>query len=87
MVGWKEEIIYCTCKCVPPFVSVGCVCFPLQYLPRNQHVVCVDMPGHEGTSRTGAEDYCIQGQVRRIHQVCTSESVETTSRLFVQHLK
>nr|CBN80665.1 Abhydrolase domain-containing protein 6 [Dicentrarchus labrax] len=41
----------------------------VKYLPRNQHVVCVDMPGHEGTSRTGAEDYCIQGQVARIHQV------------------
>lgn len=41
-----------------------------QFLPRNQHVVCVDMPGHEGTSRTGAEDYSIQGQVVRIQQVC-----------------
>lgn len=45
-------------------------CFLLQYFPRSHHVVCVDMPGHEGTSRTGAEDYSTQGQVRRIHQVC-----------------
>ncbi|XP_041809551.1 monoacylglycerol lipase abhd6-B-like [Chelmon rostratus] len=44
----------------------------IKYLPRNQHVVCVDMPGHEGTSRTGAEDYSIQGQVARIHQFVQS---------------
>ncbi|XP_073324143.1 monoacylglycerol lipase abhd6-A-like [Pagrus major] len=44
----------------------------VKYLPRNQHVVCVDMPGHEGTSRTGAEDYSIQGQVCRIHQFVQS---------------
>ncbi|MGH0144056.1 UNVERIFIED_CONTAM: hypothetical protein FKN15_005215 [Acipenser sinensis] len=40
----------------------------LQYLPKHLHLVCVDMPGHEGTSRTCAEDYSIEGQVRRIHQ-------------------
>uniref|UniRef100_A0A3Q0RPM2 Abhydrolase domain containing 6, acylglycerol lipase n=1 Tax=Amphilophus citrinellus TaxID=61819 RepID=A0A3Q0RPM2_AMPCI len=44
----------------------------VKYLPRNQHVVCVDMPGHEGTSRTGPEDYSIQGQVGRIHQFVQS---------------
>ncbi|XP_040888860.1 monoacylglycerol lipase abhd6-A-like [Toxotes jaculatrix] len=44
----------------------------VKHLPRNQHVVCVDMPGHEGTSRTGAEDYSIQGQVGRIHQFVQS---------------
>ncbi|CAG10749.1 unnamed protein product, partial [Tetraodon nigroviridis] len=44
----------------------------VMFLPRNQHVVCVDMPGHEGTSRTGAEDYSIQGQVSRIHQFVQS---------------
>ncbi|XP_029287745.1 monoacylglycerol lipase abhd6-A-like [Cottoperca gobio] len=44
----------------------------IKYLPRNQHIVCVDMPGHEGTTRTGAEDYCIQGQVARIHQFVQS---------------
>ncbi|KAF7642437.1 hypothetical protein LDENG_00257950, partial [Lucifuga dentata] len=44
----------------------------LKHLPRNQHVVCVDMPGHEGTSCTGAEDYSIQGQACRIHQFVQS---------------
>ncbi|XP_017284746.1 monoacylglycerol lipase abhd6-A isoform X2 [Kryptolebias marmoratus] len=34
----------------------------VNYLPRDLHVVCLDMPGHEGTSRTCAEDYSIQGQ-------------------------
>lgn len=33
------------------------------------HLVCVDMPGHEGTTRTSAVDYSIEGQVKRIHQV------------------
>uniref|UniRef100_A0A8C2X3E8 acylglycerol lipase n=1 Tax=Cyclopterus lumpus TaxID=8103 RepID=A0A8C2X3E8_CYCLU len=40
----------------------------VKYLPKHLHIVCVDMPGHEGTTRTNAEDYSIQGQVRRIHQ-------------------
>ncbi|XP_023279936.1 monoacylglycerol lipase ABHD6 [Seriola lalandi dorsalis] len=44
----------------------------VKHIPRNQHVVCVDMPGHEGTSRTCAEDYSIQGQVGRIHQFVQS---------------
>ncbi|KAM7401648.1 hypothetical protein PAMP_016945 [Pampus punctatissimus] len=44
----------------------------IKHIPRNQHVVCVDMPGHEGTSRTGVEDYSIQGQVVRIHQFVQS---------------
>ncbi|XP_074494141.1 monoacylglycerol lipase abhd6-A-like isoform X2 [Sebastes fasciatus] len=44
----------------------------VKHLPRSQHVVCVDMPGHEGTSRTGAEDYSIQGQVGRINQFVQS---------------
>lgn len=44
----------------------------VKHLPRNQHVVCVDMPGHEGTSRTCAEDYSIEGQVGRIHQFVQS---------------
>uniref|UniRef100_A0A8C6LJB8 AB hydrolase-1 domain-containing protein n=1 Tax=Nothobranchius furzeri TaxID=105023 RepID=A0A8C6LJB8_NOTFU len=42
------------------------------FLPRDQHVVFVDMPGHEGTSRTGTEDYSIQGQASRIHQFVQS---------------
>uniref|UniRef100_A0A7N6ANN3 AB hydrolase-1 domain-containing protein n=1 Tax=Anabas testudineus TaxID=64144 RepID=A0A7N6ANN3_ANATE len=40
----------------------------VKYLPRHLHIVCVDMPGHEGTTRTDTEDYSIQGQARRIHQ-------------------
>ncbi|KAM9410447.1 monoacylglycerol lipase abhd6-A-like [Pholidichthys leucotaenia] len=44
----------------------------VRYLPRNQHVVCLDMPGHEGTSRTHRKDYSIQGQVDRIHQFVQS---------------
>ncbi|KAM4740638.1 monoacylglycerol lipase abhd6-A-like isoform 1-T2 [Anableps anableps] len=44
----------------------------INYLPRNQHVVCVDMPGHEGTSRTGPEDYSILGQASRVHQFVRS---------------
>ncbi|XP_029007376.1 monoacylglycerol lipase abhd6-A-like [Betta splendens] len=44
----------------------------VKHLPRDQHVVCVDMPGHEGTCRTGANDYSIKGQVARIHQFVQS---------------
>ncbi|KAM6977985.1 monoacylglycerol lipase ABHD6b [Aplochiton taeniatus] len=39
----------------------------VKYLPKHLHILCVDMPGHEGTTRTNAEDYSIQGQVKRIH--------------------
>ncbi|XP_027859651.1 monoacylglycerol lipase abhd6-A-like [Xiphophorus couchianus] len=48
----------------------------VMYLPRNLHVVCLDMPGHEGTSRTGAEDYSIQGQARRVHQFVRSVGLD-----------
>ncbi|KAA8590923.1 hypothetical protein FQN60_001866 [Etheostoma spectabile] len=34
----------------------------VKYLPKHLHIVCVDMPGHEGTTRTNTEDYSIQGQ-------------------------
>ncbi|XP_068605001.1 monoacylglycerol lipase abhd6-B [Brachionichthys hirsutus] len=44
----------------------------VKYLPRSQHVVCVDMPGHNGTSRTGPDDYSIEGQVHRVHQFVQS---------------
>uniref|UniRef100_A0AAY4BYH6 acylglycerol lipase n=1 Tax=Denticeps clupeoides TaxID=299321 RepID=A0AAY4BYH6_9TELE len=44
----------------------------VKFLPKNVHVVCVDMPGHEGTSRTGAADYAIEGQVKRIRQFVES---------------
>lgn len=41
----------------------------LQFLPKNLHLVCVDMPGHEGTTRSALDDYSINGQAKRIHQV------------------
>uniref|UniRef100_A0A3B4BIT0 AB hydrolase-1 domain-containing protein n=1 Tax=Periophthalmus magnuspinnatus TaxID=409849 RepID=A0A3B4BIT0_9GOBI len=40
----------------------------VKYLPKHLHIVCVDMPGHEGTTRTNMDDYSIEGQARRIHQ-------------------
>uniref|UniRef100_A0A672HW68 Abhydrolase domain containing 6b n=1 Tax=Salarias fasciatus TaxID=181472 RepID=A0A672HW68_SALFA len=40
----------------------------VKYLPKHLHIVCVDMPGHEGTTRTNMEDYSIDGQVQRIRQ-------------------
>ncbi|XP_061074945.1 monoacylglycerol lipase ABHD6 [Conger conger] len=43
-----------------------------KFLPKHVHLVCVDMPGHEGTSRTSAQDYSIDGQVLRIHQFVES---------------
>ncbi|XP_077577652.1 monoacylglycerol lipase ABHD6b [Stigmatopora nigra] len=45
----------------------------VKYLPKHLHIVCVDMPGHEGTTRSNTEDYSIVGQAKRIHQF-----VETT---------
>ncbi|XP_051962286.1 monoacylglycerol lipase ABHD6-like isoform X3 [Xyrauchen texanus] len=39
-----------------------------QYLPKHLHLLCVDMPGHEGTTRTNTDDYSIQGQAKRIRQ-------------------
>uniref|UniRef100_A0A3Q2QIM9 Abhydrolase domain containing 6, acylglycerol lipase n=1 Tax=Fundulus heteroclitus TaxID=8078 RepID=A0A3Q2QIM9_FUNHE len=50
----------------------------ITHLPKNQHLVCVDMPGHEGTSRTGAEDYSILGQANRIHQFVQSIGLDKT---------
>ncbi|GAB5568185.1 monoacylglycerol lipase ABHD6 [Prionailurus iriomotensis] len=40
----------------------------MQFLPKNLHLVCVDMPGHEGTTRSSLDDLSIDGQVKRIHQ-------------------
>lgn len=40
----------------------------VKFLPQNLHVVCLDLPGHDGTSRCQNEDYSIMGQVSRIHQ-------------------
>ncbi|XP_051958086.1 monoacylglycerol lipase ABHD6-like [Xyrauchen texanus] len=44
----------------------------VKFLPKNLHLICVDMPGHEGTTRTSAIDYSIEGQVRRMHQFVKS---------------
>lgn len=51
-------------------------CFP-QFLPKNLHLICVDMPGHEGTTRSSLDDYSIYGQVKRIHQVKSAEVPHT----------
>ncbi|XP_036840197.1 monoacylglycerol lipase ABHD6 [Oncorhynchus mykiss] len=51
-----------------------------KFLPKHQHLLCIDMPGHEGTSRTDARDYSIEGQVKRIRQFV--ESVRLTKRPF-----
>nr|XP_058144850.1 monoacylglycerol lipase ABHD6 isoform X1 [Dasypus novemcinctus]XP_058144851.1 monoacylglycerol lipase ABHD6 isoform X1 [Dasypus novemcinctus]XP_058144852.1 monoacylglycerol lipase ABHD6 isoform X1 [Dasypus novemcinctus]XP_058144854.1 monoacylglycerol lipase ABHD6 isoform X1 [Dasypus novemcinctus] len=40
----------------------------VKFLPKNLHLVCVDMPGHEGTTRSSMDDLSIDGQVKRIHQ-------------------
>ncbi|XP_025952040.1 monoacylglycerol lipase ABHD6 [Dromaius novaehollandiae] len=40
----------------------------VKFLPKNLHLVCVDMPGHEGTTRSSLDDYSISGQAKRIHQ-------------------
>uniref|UniRef100_A0A673M0T6 Abhydrolase domain containing 6b n=1 Tax=Sinocyclocheilus rhinocerous TaxID=307959 RepID=A0A673M0T6_9TELE len=40
----------------------------VKYLPKHLHLLCVDMPGHKGTTRTNTDDYSIQGQVKRIRQ-------------------
>lgn len=40
----------------------------VKFLPKNLHLICVDMPGHEGTTRSSLDDYSIYGQVKRIHQ-------------------
>uniref|UniRef100_A0A3Q3KN59 AB hydrolase-1 domain-containing protein n=1 Tax=Monopterus albus TaxID=43700 RepID=A0A3Q3KN59_MONAL len=52
----------------------------VKYLPKHLHIVCVDMPGHEGTRRTNREDYSIQGQARRIHQFV--ETIGLNRKLF-----
>lgn len=36
----------------------------VKFLPKNLHLVCVDMPGHEGTTRSSLDDLSIVGQVK-----------------------
>ncbi|XP_044158085.1 monoacylglycerol lipase abhd6-A-like [Bufo gargarizans] len=43
-----------------------------KFLPKNLHVICVDMPGHEGTTRSALDDYTFSGQAKRIHQFVES---------------
>ncbi|XP_069823079.1 monoacylglycerol lipase ABHD6 isoform X3 [Dendropsophus ebraccatus] len=43
-----------------------------KFLPKNLHLICVDMPGHEGTTRSALDDYSFSGQVKRIHQFVES---------------
>ncbi|KAJ7316877.1 hypothetical protein JRQ81_003039 [Phrynocephalus forsythii] len=45
----------------------------VKFLPKNLHLICVDLPGHEGTTRSSLDDYSIYGQVKRIHQVKTAK--------------
>ncbi|XP_030633560.1 monoacylglycerol lipase ABHD6 [Chanos chanos] len=52
----------------------------VKFLPKNVHLLCVDMPGHEGTTRTSAVDYSIEGQVKRIHQFV--EAVQLNKKPF-----
>uniref|UniRef100_A0A8C4NDF8 acylglycerol lipase n=1 Tax=Eptatretus burgeri TaxID=7764 RepID=A0A8C4NDF8_EPTBU len=40
----------------------------LRYLPKSLHIICVDLPGHEGTTRLQTDDYSLQGQAGRVHQ-------------------
>ncbi|KAM8930155.1 monoacylglycerol lipase ABHD6 [Pelodytes ibericus] len=50
-----------------------------KFLPKNLHLVCVDMPGHEGTTRSALDDYTINGQVKRIHQFVESINLNKKS--------
>lgn len=51
-----------------------------KFLPKNVHLICVDLPGHEGTTRSPLDDYSISGQVKRIHQFV--ESINLNKRPF-----
>ncbi|XP_063283632.1 monoacylglycerol lipase ABHD6 [Pelobates fuscus] len=44
----------------------------VKFLPKHLHLVCVDMPGHEGTTRSALDDYTANEQVKRIHQFVES---------------
>ncbi|KAG7228202.1 hypothetical protein INR49_013365 [Caranx melampygus] len=57
----------------------------VKYLPKHLHLVCVDMPGHEGTTRTNTEDYSIQGQVGRIHQETFPSGGNRHGRKCIRH--
>nr|XP_056702628.1 monoacylglycerol lipase ABHD6-like [Euleptes europaea] len=42
--------------------------FMLYFLPKDIHVICVDMPGHGGTTCLPGDSYATYDQVNRIHQ-------------------
>lgn len=48
----------------------------VKFLSKEQHVVCLDLPGHEGTTRSKTDDYSIHGQVSRIHQFVQSVGLD-----------
>ncbi|XP_044515110.1 monoacylglycerol lipase ABHD6 [Gracilinanus agilis] len=52
----------------------------VKFLPKDIHLVCPDMPGHEGTTRSSSDDLSIDGQVKRIHQFV--ESIKLNKRPF-----
>ncbi|XP_043934728.1 monoacylglycerol lipase ABHD6 [Protopterus annectens] len=54
--------------------------YVVKFLPKNLHLICVDLPGHGGTTRTCADDYSIEGQVKRIHQFV--DSIKLNKRPF-----
>lgn len=68
--GWEVENENATYSMLFIITAISSLCLHLkQYLPKHLHLLCVDMPGHEGTTRTSTDDYSIQGQVKRIRQV------------------
>ncbi|XP_056660263.1 monoacylglycerol lipase ABHD6 isoform X2 [Monodelphis domestica] len=52
----------------------------VKFLPKDIHLVCPDMPGHEGTTRSPSDDLSIDGQVKRIHQFV--ESIKLNKKPF-----
>nr|XP_056720982.1 monoacylglycerol lipase ABHD6-like [Euleptes europaea] len=40
----------------------------MKYIPEEVHVVCVDLPGHRGTTRLPGEGYTALEQAKRMHQ-------------------
>ncbi|KAJ8257937.1 hypothetical protein GJAV_G00191340 [Gymnothorax javanicus] len=52
----------------------------VKFLPKHLHLLCLDIPGHGGTTRTSTDDYSVPGQVRRIHQFV--ESVRLNKKPF-----
>uniref|UniRef100_A0A4W5L7F0 acylglycerol lipase n=1 Tax=Hucho hucho TaxID=62062 RepID=A0A4W5L7F0_9TELE len=79
-IGCAEQQGFCWKGHATPAHAAHIIRPTSSFLPKHQHLLCVDMPGHEGTSRTDARDYSIEGQVKRIRQFV--ESVRLTKRPF-----